>query len=1140
MRERTIAELFNIPNRFLRSANLERDFQDPQALDGYILTDPTQQALERILAGLQPDSGQRAWRVTGDYGTGKSSFGLLLAHVLTQRKLPSALARATNHAALGHGRKRVKLLPLLVMGAREGLTTALARTIIASLEGLHEEKRMPVALRRIREKFDVQDVSEAAILRALGDLRTYVVDSERATGLLLIVDELGKFLEYGSLQANADVYVLQRLAEMAARSGEHPVVIVGLLHQSFHAYAERLPQAARQEWEKIAGRFDEIVFDQPLEHTSLLVAGALRVRADAVRDMPDRARRSMESAARFGWYGSGADARALVARAPEMYPLHPFVLPPLVRFLRRFGQHERSLFGFLLSTEPFGLQDFAAGPVESDRWYRLHDLYDFVRSNYGHLLGGQSHRSHWVRISSMIDGLKAEDDLALQVLKTVAMLNLLDAEDLLATSEVVVHALDEHTRTSVTTTIAKLKDRNLLYDRGTAGGYCLWPHTSVSLERAYQEAERAINTIERASAHIGPHVDSRPLVARRHHIETGTLRHFEVRFRPFAELAEALLDEPETADGLVLVPLCDTKAEHRLALELATSAPARKRGDMLIAVPEPLENVALDVRRVECWNWVVKNTPALNSDSYAAAEAGQQLQAARRKLQRTLEDLVGLRGASPATTLQWFHLGNRITIRSGRELIDQLSQICNKLFPYAPTITHELLNRRSLSSAGAKARQGVIERLLDSAHLPMLGLDEDRAPPEKSIYLSILQRGGIHQQDGGAYTIAEPSAERDLCRLLPVFRRIHEMLAAAPDVRIGVTAIESELRRAPYGVRDGVLPLLLAIYIKAHEHELAFYERGSYVTKVGGAEILRLIKAPEIFEIQLCQVVGVRADVFDRLLTLLDVATPPDRKPALLDVVAPLCMFAADLPEYARKTSRLSDQARAVRSALVAAREPVTLLFQDLPKACGVQPFAPGDQLDDANVQAFVRTLRDALDELRGAYGALLVRIEKALHTAVRSESSARDTLAKRVHGIQLNIREARLRAFCVRLADQALPLERWLEALASVVISKPPNRWTDADERLFVDEVTSLGETFQRVEALGFARGEAAHGTAAVRVLLTMADGTEVTRVVDLSQGDDARVAEIERRVSEILTDGLGLVATSRAVWKALVRGAS
>ncbi|MGA2264432.1 MAG: hypothetical protein ABSH28_23750, partial [Acidobacteriota bacterium] len=78
--EKRVADLFNISNRFLRSINLERDFQDPSALSSYILTEFAKQCFDRLKIGLAPQSGQRAWRITGDYGSGKSSLALVLAH----------------------------------------------------------------------------------------------------------------------------------------------------------------------------------------------------------------------------------------------------------------------------------------------------------------------------------------------------------------------------------------------------------------------------------------------------------------------------------------------------------------------------------------------------------------------------------------------------------------------------------------------------------------------------------------------------------------------------------------------------------------------------------------------------------------------------------------------------------------------------------------------------------------------------------------------------------------------------------------------------------------------------------------------------------------------------------------------------
>ena len=70
----------------------------------------------------------------------------------------------------------------------------------------------------------------------------------------------------------------------------------------------------------------------------------------------------------------------------------------------------------------------------------------------------------------------------------------------------------------------------MLYDRGIAGGLCLWPHTSVDLDAAYKKAESAVGDIQRVSEQIKDYLDPRPIVARRYYIQTGNLRHFDIQY----------------------------------------------------------------------------------------------------------------------------------------------------------------------------------------------------------------------------------------------------------------------------------------------------------------------------------------------------------------------------------------------------------------------------------------------------------------------------------------------------------------------------------------------------------------------------------------------------------------------------------
>ena len=108
----------------------------------------------------------------------------------------------------------------------------------------------------------------------------------------------------------------------------------------------------------------EPAFDQPLDQVVQLVRAALNVSLDALpKGLAPAARRAMETAIELGWYGAAPARKALTDAAPALYPLHPTVVPILLRLFSRFGQNEWSLFSFLLSTEPFGIQEFARRPA---------------------------------------------------------------------------------------------------------------------------------------------------------------------------------------------------------------------------------------------------------------------------------------------------------------------------------------------------------------------------------------------------------------------------------------------------------------------------------------------------------------------------------------------------------------------------------------------------------------------------------------------------------------------------------------------------------------------------------------------------------------------------------------------------------
>ncbi len=1139
-----ISELFENSSRFLRSAHLERDFNDANSLNEYIFSDYTRNCLERISKGLENNSSHRSWRITGNYGTGKSSFALFLAHWFAGQanQFPSSIKKATDYKHFTS--KDPKFIPVLVTGARNPLGISILKALYSCLSSLHNRGKKPKILSELEDCIQSKEqVSDGRIIKLVVDANRYIILSNKGTGLLLIIDELGKFLEFAALYPERqDVYVLQRLAEVASRSDQKPFFIIGLLHQGFNAYADQLSQSGQREWEKVAARFEELIFNQPIEQTSMLISSALKVRTEKLpKYHSDTVKQDMEKTIKLGWFGAAPSKKVLLRNAISLYPIHPTVLPVLIRIFGRFGQNERSLFSFLLSNEPFGLQSFAeTTTIKKGCYYRLSDLYDYVRFNFGYRLSVQSHRSHWNHIESMIDSFATNNSLELEVLKTVGIINLINQNDLLPTEQTIQVALSNssYTTKEIKNTLEALqKKRHVLYHRGAAGGYCLWPHTSVDLDQALENATKAIGTPTNVSKIVKDYIDPSPIVARRHYIQSGNLRHFNVHYCSVSDLSSIFNNFGNYADGNIIIPLCETNEERSEALEFVQNSKLKRNPEVLIAIPPPLSILSGLVQEAQRWAWVARNTPELEADRFAANEVSRRIDFSRSSLLKQVNSYIGLRQFTGKLDLEWYRKGEQVTVNSGRELLSLLSDICDKVYKKAPCIKNELVNRNSLSSAAAAARMRLIERMLNEPDRPYLGMDPSKKPPEMSVYLSLLKYSMIHQSQDGVWCIGLPKKKQDICKILPIFERIKKIIKSNPDKKIPISHIYSVLRKPPYGVREGVFPILMAAFKVIYEHEVAFYENGSFSRIVAGEEFQRLIKAPASFEIQYCKIEGIRTDIFNKIIATLGLKKSNNTKPELLDIVQPLCEFAANLPKYVLNTKKLSKEALAVRDAILLAREPVNLLFVDLPKACGFEPFKTDELVESKAVKSFVQSLKKALTDLKMAYPELKERLKKEIQDAFNITGSFekfRRSISEQAERIAISVTEPKLKAFCLRLIDDSLPEPEWIESVSSYLVSKPPDKWKDDDENMFYQKLIEKTVRFSRVQNVVFTKSGNSENSIGMRFALTQSDGKEQENVIYISPDDETKEKDIQDKVAAIINEhkNIGLAATFRALW--------
>lgn len=1104
----SVADLMRFNPRFRRSVQIELDLDDPKSTAGYIATDFVAQSFERIGAAFDAGSTQRAWRLTGDYGSGKSGFALALAKAVSGKggELPAALRLPRA--------KRVQAV--IVTGAREPLHRTIGIAIISQIPGMRKE---PVP----------QDDS------ALIDLLKTALG--KSPGIFLVLDELGKNLEQAIMNpASADVYVLQRLAELATRSKDTPLVVLAILHMGISSYTADLDSNSRKEWDKVAGRFEEIHYHHPFEQTVQLCGAALGLDTASVpKGLLDQQRKAMKWAVNAGYYGS-APADSLVALAPTIFPLHPTVLPPLVNIIRRFGQNERSLFGFLAGHEPSALQDVARLKIGAARSFSLADLYNYVRDNIAHTMTN-GRATHWRIIESVVR--KGENATEANILKAIGILNLIEDDAMLATNELLKMALgnnDQAEQAAIERLVSKLKGRHVIFERGAVRGYALWPHTSVHLDDAFEEARNQLGEPTKPMRMISSLLDPRQIVARRHYIETGNLRHFELQFHPAADYEDFLRSGSTPhmgdADGYIAIFLPVNDREYKeVHAKMGNSRGISGPATLIGLTRPPLELLGI-ARDLQAWEHVQRTVKELGSDEYARRELKGQIRNARTKLNEQIDRLLGWN--TDPDLVSWFRAGNPDRLEPDG-LSSKLSQIATEIYSECPIVTNELINRRMTSSAGSRARTKLIDAISKNPSIEFLGMDETKNPPEMAIYLSVLKAGNLHIADSeikGRCKFVIPKGKFDTCRLGPAFKLIEKVLEANDGKRVAAPEVLAALRLEPVGARDGLLPLILSLYLAARSRQTAVYEDSTYIHGLDGDGMQRLIKEPEHFELQRCAIEGVRLEVFDAISGVFNL--PARTEPQVLDVVQPLMLFVSSIPEYCRNTKKLSTEAKAFRQALLTARDPAALIFEEIPAAAGIAP-NEGKKLG-VKIAALV-------GEIQGSYDALMARLAACITDAFDTTSDVtafRRELIGRTGAIAKSLAETDLRSFVLRLGDEELDYRKWLESLANHLAKKSAVRWNDADEDVFDQRLHHLAKRMLRAEAAQAditRKGIDGDPERVVRLLLTRPDGHEHGELLHWNADEDETVKKLATEISELIQRNgrAGLGAAAKALWSHL-----
>lgn len=1078
----SLSDLVHISRHYQRSIRVDADLGRLDALAGYICHSTATSVLENMARQLA-ETNQRSFTWTGPFGGGKSSLAVALASALhPDKNLRTHARNALKLSAIPAfdkafpARKGWLIVP--VVGKRA--------SVVAELNA---------ALRKAKGKgADHRKISPTNLINEL----CQTAEDRSQDGVLVILDEMGKFLEASALGQGDDVYFFQEFAEAAARANGK-LVVVGVLHQSFAQYGARLGTDTRDDWAKVQGRYIDLPFVAASDEVVELIGRAVEAkrRPPSMQEASKAIANSIRSR-RPAVGGKFADALA------ACWPLHPAMaalLGPISK--RQFGQNERSTFGFLASVEPHGFHSYLqATPIKSATWYRPDNYWDYLRANLEPAILASPDGHRWSQAVEAIERTEAKtgNPFLVELIKNIAVIDLFrNGSGLAADTAVLCAIFYKQPIAEIEKGLEELSRMRVALFKKHIGAWSVFEGSDFDIDVAIAKTLAASPGVDynQLAQLMGLH----PVVAKRHYHETGTMRWMDLSLSRLDE-AERLAQKYVPAKGefgLFALALPGRGVGIKAAQRRARESSRRSPWPVLVGIPlnhARIEELGAELVALEA----VKDLHELQGDAVARREVHARLASVKANLEEQLQAAV--------TNAQWFD-GSDKPVEAGARLSPIASDLADELYPSAPLVWSELVNRDSVSSNSVKARRDLLHRML--THERAEHLDIEGFPAERGLYETLLRSTGLHREvSEGHWRFVPPDGQSET-RFSEIWQATRDLFVDSSS-RVKASDILDLWSAPPFGVKAGIQPVILAAFLLAHQSNVAVYKDGVFIPRLTDADIDEYLQDASRFSLRWVVIDEDKARILGGIANILAEVGHAAEARDPLEAARGLVALVFNLPEWTQRTHQLSDSARKIRDTLLKASDPHKVLFVDLVAL-----------LDAGDGDTYVETLRNPITELAGAYEAMLRSVDSAMLEALDAPPAQLDRLRARAEAVAGITGDLRQDSFATRLAKHDGSTVS-IEGILSLAANKPPRDWTDRDIDAATLEISKVALRFRQAEAFVSVKGRKPNSEA-FAVVIGAGTGTKmISRSFDITDRHRKAVeAKADELASQLRKQGLG-----------------
>lgn len=1031
----TLADQYTIAVRHQRSTRIDSDLS-AEFFPGLVYHGTAQTALETLIRQYSK-AGQKAFTLTGPYGSGKSTIALLLTGLLHQDE---TVRKAAYGVLNGESQSLMdKLLRVdkgwLQIRSVGGLGSPVDTLWSATLEALAEHPSTSSLYKKYKAK---RPENEAELIQhwevVFKDVKTFV------DGVLLIADEMGKTLEFIN-KSKGELHLFQDLAEVLTRI-DTPIIFLGILHQSFSEYAKERGTKLQEEWGKIQGRYTDILYNVSTDETVALIAQSI-VPIHASDDVDSTIVDMVLSAI------DDSDNRKnkLRERLKQTTPLHPLVallLGPISK--RRFSQNERSTFGFLNSYEQSSFQMFLRSTEDKSTYYSLHHLWDYLETNLEYSIIGSPDGHAWAEASEVINRVDVSEE-TLNILKAIALINLFGKPaKLYATNRLIQAAAGLDSQSDLEKHLSILKNASAIVFRQHQSAWVIFEGSDIDIAVLL---DKQLDQLSSESNEVIENIYfSHQVMAKAHYHLQGSMRWCEQTIVQRLDLVDfSSYKNPKGGEfGYFVLLLQSPSCE---SLDKLTA----KNPNVALAFAHNAEDIFTYAKELYALQLLKADKdigPEIQHDRVALKEYESRLSDIKKMLSVSIED-----GFSKSS---WSVRGS--TYEPSIPLSEHASDLADVIYYSSPRILNELVNRNKISGTAVAARKKLLEAMLDYEHEENLGMTG--FPPEKSMYVSCLKNTKLHWFNGKEWVWSTEYVSQELKQL---FASTTELLKDRFGQKVNLGEIEQIWSSKPFGISCGIFPILIFAYLKSLGQDIAYYEKAissefEFITEPDLDYVYKLQKSPKELAIKFVVLEEKDKDWLQYLSVFASELSQQPVSPNLLAVATPLVTTVHNLPAWVKSANSLAPKDNHMNKAVLRLRD--TFLQANDPHELLISQIV--EIIDPDCTLSFAQKI-DVLESYINVMTSAHEKMLEKMHARVQQYFPNKDEqLTEMCQLVERKSSDIRLKSFARDLSQSQEFGVKWLESLIAVVIGRGLQNWTENALLSAEQKIGEFAQNFLRV----------------------------------------------------------------------------